>query len=61
MKRLLNKFNTELLLSVGFLYTGFTFSTIVNSQHKLEICNLKKEYDLKLQLLKYENSHLKSS
>jgi hypothetical protein len=43
LQNIFTKFNSEILLTTGLLYTGFTLGTIIDSSHKYEIKKLKDE------------------
>ncbi len=52
IKQVFTKFNSQILLTTGLLYTGFTLGTIINASHKYEITLLKNKYDNEINRLK---------
>ncbi len=43
LKNTFIKNQSQILLTAGFLYSGFTFGTIIGSSHNYEINKLKAE------------------
>ena len=43
IKQVFTRFNSQILLTTGLLYTGFTLGTIIDSAHKYEVKKLKVE------------------
>ena len=43
LQKVFTKFNSEILLTIGLLYTGFILGTIADSSHKCEVKKLKDE------------------
>ncbi len=52
IKNTFTRFNSQILLTTGLLYTGFTLGTIIDSSHKYEITLLKNKYDNEINRLK---------
>ena len=46
LQKVFTKYQSQSLLTIGLLYTGFTLGTIINSAHKYEITLLKNKYEI---------------